>query len=174
MLPPIQAALAARELLPAVHLVDAGYTETAHLLTSQQQYQIDLVGPLQQDTSWQAREGRGCAARDFRVDWEQRTVACPGGKQSIGWQEKEEDGRPVVKARFAPADCRGCPLRECCTRSETAGRGLTLPAEPVYQALAAARARQETAEFATVYAARAGVEGSHSQAVRRCGGRQCR
>lgn len=174
LLPPIQAALAARRLLPAVHLVDAGYTETAHLLTSQQQYQVDLVGPLQQDTSWQAREGKGFAARDFRVDWEQHAVTCPGGKQSIGWQEKQEDDRPVIKVRFAERDCQACPLRDRCTRAQTAGRGLTLPAEPVYRALAAARERQETAAFATTYAARAGVEGSHSQAVRQCGARQCR
>ena len=67
-----------------------------------------------------------------------------------------------------------CPLREHCTHAATAGRGLTLPSEPVSRALAGARARQETKAFATTYAARAGVEGSHSQAVRRCGARQCR
>jgi transposase len=174
VLPAIQAALAARQLLPAVQLVDAGYTETAHLLTSQAQYQIDLVGPLQQDTSWQARAGQGFAARDFAVDWEQQRATCPGGKESVGWQATTEAGRPVIKVRFAERDCRACPLRERCTRATTAGRGLTLPAEPVHRALAAARTRQETAAFATTYAARAGVEGSHSQAVRRCDARQSR
>jgi transposase len=174
VLPKIQAALAARGVLPALHLVDAGYTETARLLESQQQYGVDLVGPLQTNTSWQARAGKGFAAADFAVDWEQRVSTCPGGKQSIGWQETEEDGRSVVKVRFARDDCRVCPLRADCTHSQTAGRGLTLPAEEVWRALAAARARQGTAAFASLYAARAGVEGTHSQAVRRCQVRECR
>jgi transposase len=174
VLPAIQGALAARGVSPNTHLVDGGYTETARLLESQERYGVDLVGPLQTNTSWQARAGNGFAAEDFAVDWKHRESTCPGGKQSIGWQETEEDGRPVVKVRFAPADCRACPLRAHCTRSQTAGRGLTLPSEEVYRALQAARARQGTAAFATLYAARAGVEGTHSQAVRRCDVRECR
>ena len=80
----------------------------------------------------------------------------------------------MVKVRFAEEDCRACPLRAHCTRSQTAGRGLTLPSEEVYRALQAARARQGTEAFATLYAARAGIEGTHSQAVHRCGVRECR
>jgi transposase len=173
VLPRIQAALAARGLLPAVQLVDAGYTESAHLLDSQQ-YGIALVGPLQQDTSWQARDDQGFAARDFTVDWEQRTVTCPGRKQSVGWKETEEDGRAIVRVRFAVRDCQACALRAHCTRAAQRGRGLTLPTRAAYEALAAARERQATAAFATAYAARAGVEGTHAQGVRRCDLRQCR
>jgi transposase len=38
----------------------------------------------------------------------------------------------------------------------------------------AARQRQETAEFTAQYARRAGIEGTHAQAIRRCGLRRVR
>jgi transposase len=173
-LAPTQAALAERDLLPETQLVDAAYTEGAALRRSQQQYQIDLLGPVTGDTSWQAQAGKGFAAHDFAVHWEAQTVSCPGGKQSQRWREREVDGRPVIKVYFAVGDCRPCPHRAACTRSETTGRSLTLPAQEIYEALEAARARQQTPAFAAAYAARAGVEGTHTQALRRCGLRECR
>jgi transposase len=173
-LPPTQAALAERGLLPATQLVDAGYTEGAALRHSQEQYQIDLLGPVAGDTSWQAQAGKGFAASDFAVDWEAQTVTCPGGKQSLRWREREADDRPVIKVYFPVGECRACPHRADCTRSTTTGRSLTLPAQEIQAAVAGARARQQSPAFAAAYAARAGVEGTHAQALRRCGLRQCR
>jgi Transposase DDE domain len=43
-----------------------------------------------------------------------------------------------------------------------------------HEALQAARRAQTTEEFRSRYAARAGIEGTHEQAIRRCGLRQCR
>ena len=43
-----------------------------------------------------------------------------------------------------------------------------------FEALQGARRHQETAAFRASYAARAGIEGTHAQAVRRCGLRRCR
>ena len=43
-----------------------------------------------------------------------------------------------------------------------------------HEALQAARKQQDTAEFRETYAARAGIEATHGQAVRRCGLRRCR
>src|SRR5262249_8540674 len=45
----IQEALAKRALLPAAHLVDAGYTGARHGVESRQRHQIDLVGPVDED-----------------------------------------------------------------------------------------------------------------------------
>ncbi len=174
VLPTIQAALSARGLLPAKQLVDAGYAEAAHLVSSQEQYQIELVGPQPQDTSWQARAGKGFAAGQFQVDWEQQQVTCPGGKQSQRWGEGEENGRTVLHVYFARPDCQAGALRADCTRAQQQGRHLTLPTQAGYEALRAARERSGSKAFAAAYAARAGVEGTHSQAVRRCGVRQCR
>jgi transposase len=47
-------------------------------------------------------------------------------------------------------------------------------AEPHFDALQSARRNQATEEFRNSYAARAGIEGTHAQAIRRCGVRRCR
>jgi transposase len=170
----LQKELAQRELLPAVQLVDAGYITGKNLRDSREHYQVDLLGPDQQDTSWQAQAQAGFAATDFRVEWEQQYVTCPGGKQSAGWREREDRGRPVIKVHFHRRDCTPCAYRAQCTHAAEAGRALTLPSRPVWEALRTLRARQETAEFRRTCQLRAGIEGTHSQAERRCGVRRCR
>jgi len=57
-LPEIHAVLEQRELLPARHLVDAGYTDAEASVASQKDYQVDLIGPTAKDYRWQAREQR--------------------------------------------------------------------------------------------------------------------
>jgi transposase len=174
VLPQIQADLQKRDLLPRTHLADRGYTEAAALVQSQRDYGIQLVGPLAADTSWQARAGTGFAAAAFSVDWERQEVTCPAGQQSHHWHETVKHGHRVIQIDFAGADCRTCPHRAGCTRSQRAGRRLTLLAPPEGPALQAARAWESTAAFAAAYAPRAGVEATHGQALRRCGLRQCR
>ena len=171
--PAIQAGLQRRDLLPSTQVVDAGYVDAGTLVSSPKEYHVELLGPALADTAWQAREGHGFAARDFVIDWEAQHAVCPGGKQSSAWHEKAERGQPVVAIYFSRRDCRVCPLRGHCTRA-AAGRRLTLRPEREYRALQAAREREQTAAFRALYAVRAGVEGTHAQAVRRCGLRQCR
>ena len=48
------------------------------------------------------------------------------------------------------------------------------PNEQAYRSLQEARAREQTSEFRTVYAKRAGVEGTIAQAVRTCEIRRAR
>jgi transposase len=172
-IPPIQAALARRELLPATQLVDAGYVDAGTLVSSQELHQVALVGPPLADTSWQAQAGSGFAASDFTIDWEGQQAVCPAGKGSIAWHEKEERGQPVVAIYFSRSDCGACPCRAACTRA-AAGRRLTLRPEKEHRALQAAREQAETPGFRRQYARRAGVEGTHTQAIRRCGARRCR
>jgi transposase len=172
-LPAIQADLQARDLLPEKQAVDAGYIDAATLVSSETKYHIQLVGPPLVDTSWQARAGNGFAASDFVLDWAKQEAVCPQGKRSIAWHEREERGQPVVRIAFARSECGRCPCRSDCTRGET-GRRLTLRPEKEYQALQAARERQRTEGFGRSYACRAGVEGTHTQGVRRCGLRRSR
>jgi len=80
----------------------------------------------------------------------------------------------VFEARFARKDCTPCPFRPQCTRSKTEPRIIGLQTRKQHEALQAARRRQTTEEFPLQYAARAGVEGTHAQAIRRCGLRRCR
>lgn len=174
VLPKVYEALKERHLLPSTHLVDAGYTEAELLVKTAPQYGVRLVGPVQQDPGWQAREETGFAARDFEVDWEGERVTCPAGQQSAGWQATTKHDHAVIQVHFAAGTCRACAHRPHCTRAKEAGRKLTLLPQERYEAVQAGRKQQTTAAFAQEYAARAGVEGVHSQAVRRCDLRQAR
>lgn len=165
-LPPIQQDLARRDLTPAEHFVDAGYVTAEHLVTSAQQG-IDLVGPASENQNWQGRAGQGFALEQFAIDWEARRATCPRGRQSVQWKASHsQHQQPVIHVEFARADCAACPVRAQCTHAPVNPRGLTLRPQAQYEALPAARARQQTDDFTARYAARAGIEGTLSQAVR--------
>ena len=161
-------------MLPAEHLVDKGYTDAHVLVDSQRQHGVTIVGPVAEDPSWQARSG-GFDKGSFIVDWERRVVTCPAGKQSISWLPNTYPQNGVVfEARFARKDCGPCPNRARCTKSKLEPRTIGLQAREYHEALRTARQRQKTKEFRSQYAARAGIEGTHELAIRRCGLRRCR
>ncbi len=80
----------------------------------------------------------------------------------------------MFEARFARRDCTPCALRPLCTRAKHEPRIIGLQAREHFEALQGARRHQKTEAFRASYAARAGIEGTHTQAIRRCGLRQCR
>jgi transposase len=161
----IQARLAERELPPAEHFVDAGYMSADHLVSSQEQH-TDLIGPVIEDQSWQARAGEGFGVAQFSIDWDQQYARCPQGKTSVIWKPtRDSDGHEVISIRFAHADCRGCSVREHCVKTERP-RAIMIRPQAQHEALQAARARQHTDDFKEQYRARAGVEGTISQGVR--------
>jgi transposase len=165
--------LAAKELLPTEHVVDAGYVTADTLVGSQQDYGVELCGPVRSDTAWQARAEKGFAASDFSFEWSRQQARCPAGQLSRSWQETTDRyGQGQIKIKFSVRDCRPCWRRADCTRSER--RILTIRPAEEFLALEQARARQQTPEYAKLYATRAGIEGSLSQAVRRCDLRQAR
>jgi transposase len=159
--------LAARDLLPQEHIVDAGYVTADDLVASQRTHAVDLLGPVPPDPSWQAKDQGGFATACFVIDWEDRQAICPRGRTSRSWMERQDrHGHPVVQIRFAQADCQACPVRAQCTQAATQPRTLTIRAQAAYEALQAARQRQATEIFKEQYAARAGIEGTISQGVR--------
>jgi transposase len=163
----IQDDLAERDLLPAVQLVDAGYTTAAHLVTSRTEHGIDLVGPVAASARWQARAGTGFDLSQFQIDWETKTVTCPQGKANRSWEEGvTATGKPQVTVRFHYGDCRVCACRAACTRRKAEPRALTFLPRAEYEALQAARQRQLTPEFQEQYAVRAGVESPLGQGIR--------
>lgn len=171
----IHQALAAKDLLPAEHLVDTAYVSVDHLLEAQDDYQLDLVGPVPGGGSWQAKQGQGFDVSCFAIDWAQQVVTCPQGKLSQSWHQRQEKyGHDYIEARFSPADCHPCPVRSACTRSKRGVRLVTFRPQPEYDMLQAARARQKTPEFKAKYKKRAGVEGTLSQGVRAFGLRHAR
>jgi len=102
-------------------------------------------------------------------------VTCPQGHASAKWVETHDpDGNADIVVSFAPATCRACPGRAQCTRSARGPRRLTLLPRAQHEALRAARARQREPDFAARYAARAGVEGTIAEGVRRCDLRHAR
>jgi len=175
MLPTIHAALAEKDLLPAEHLVDSGYIVAEDVLTSRETYGIEVVGPIHGEPSWQARAGNGFDIAAFKIDWGARQATCPQGHTSTQWQSKiDPEGHPLIRIRFGAADCRACPVRRNCTKAKVDPRGLTVSPQAEHEVLQAGRQRQQTGAFKAQYAARAGVEGTISQGLRRCDLRQAR
>lgn len=171
----IQADLARGGYLPSEHLVDAGYVRGRNLVTSRMAHQIDLVGPIYNDRQWQAKAQAGFDVAQFQVDWDAQVVTCPQGRASRRWGETQTArGRTMIHIDFAAPDCTPCPARSSCTRAKTLPRSLTLQPREEHEAIQAARQRQNTPEFATAYARRAGIEGTLSQGVRAFGLRRAR
>jgi transposase len=166
-LEPIHDALAADDLLPAVHLTDTGYVDARRLLSSRTRYDIDLLGPTRSDYHRRGRENKGFAAQDFTIDWERRQVICPAGQTGANWFPMQEPrGKPVIWVNFASSTCRIYPHRLDCIDADGVRRTLTLQMPELQIALQAARQREKTAEFRKQYGKRAGIEGTISQAVR--------
>jgi transposase len=57
MLEQVHGSLKLRDLLPAEHLVDKGYTDAHVLVHAQLQHDVTIVGPVAEDPSWQAGAG---------------------------------------------------------------------------------------------------------------------
>ena len=163
----IHQSLANNNLLPNKHIVDTGYLDAELLVTSEAQYQVDLLGPTRINLHWQAKANQDYAADDFTVDWQQQRVICPQGKSSASWTPAL-DGRDneVIKIKFAAADCSACPSLHLCTRSACPRRSITIRPEAQYNALQKARQREPTADYQADYALRSGIEGTLSEGVR--------
>lgn len=167
MTEPIHTHLAEKGLLPAEHIVDAGYIDAGELVNSQTEHAMDLLGPVQADTSWQAQANQGFAAACFAVDWETEVVTCPQGNPSRLWRPRQDGfGNDIIEVWFDQRDCGPCPARPLCTRAKDRPRSLKIKPKAQHIALQNARAYQETDEFKERYKKRAGVEGTISQGTR--------
>ena len=171
----IHNSLEKRGLLPGEHLVDGGYTGSRVLVDSRQRHGVAIIGVVANDPSWQARLDDGLPKAAFGVDWEREVVTCPAGKRSISWLPNAwpKDG-VVFEARFATRDYLPCPLRPRCIRGKREPRVIGLQARKHFDALQGARKHQKTETFRASYTARAEIEGTHAQAISRCGLRRCR
>jgi transposase len=171
----IHAGLKQKDLLPDDHLLDGAYISADNLVTSQSEYDINLIGPMQRDPSWQARDKDAFDQTMFEINWEHQSAICPKGHSSRYWKPgKGPRGKPTIQIQFHKQDCLACEARSQCTRSKVNPRQLTLPLRPQYLALVTARERQTTESFKQEYAVRSGVEGTVSQAVFSMGMRRTR
>jgi transposase len=171
----VQADLATRSLLPHEHLVDSGYMSAEHMVTSQNEHGVQLLGPVLPDPSWQTKTAGAFGVAAFTIHWENRTARCPQGAVSVSWLDGHNaQGHEIVQILFDRKTCAACPARTHCTRSVAGPRTLRLSAQPQHEALQRARQREKTEEFQKTYAQRAGVEGTISQGVRGAGLRRAR
>jgi transposase len=175
-LTPIHQNLARRELLPSRQFVDAGDVDADVLATNHARFGVDVLGPTRGDYRWQAREQTGFEGHRFTIDWEGQRAICPQGCTSHSWtrnsDRRQAQPREMITVHFSASDCRPCPSRARCTQASL--RTITLHPREQEIALRAARLREQGEEFATAYATRAGIEGTHAQALRVCGLRRSR
>lgn len=173
LVPEIHADLAALDLLPDEHFVDAGYTSADNILDSRNDYGVTLIGPVSPGANWQAGLPDGITLDQFRINWAAQFATCPNAQRAAQWAPTTDAaGATIVSIHFAKAVCDACSLRQRCTKSTKTGRSLRLG--PNYALLQAAREQQQTAAFKLKYALRVGIEGTISAAVRQHGARQAR
>jgi transposase len=97
-------------------------------------------------------------------------VTCPQGQHSRHWRVYDER----IEVEFSKRTCADGPVRADCTRAQETGRVVHLRHQAAHEALQARRHAQHTPEFRQAYQARAGIEGTVSQGVRRMGLRRSR
>jgi transposase len=175
----VHRALAARSLLPAIHVVDSGYVDADLLVASRLDHALDLLGPALPDSSRQAQAGQGFDLGAFAILWSERVARCPAGQVSQSWKEdQDERGAAIVRIGFSQKSCGPCPSRALCSPCKPGHRAnprrLTILEQPAYEALQVRRREQSDELWKAQYACRAGIEGTLSQGVRRFGLRRCR
>jgi transposase len=74
-----------------------------------------------------------------------------------------------MQSKFSRTACGACPLRAQCPQPKAQRRSLTILPQVAGEAWPRARARLPAPASQATYAARAGSEGTRSQAVRRSG-----
>jgi transposase len=147
--------------------MDTGYVDGEHLVRSQSQYGIELIGPVVIPGNWQTKDPQSYDNSQFSIDWHKQRVTCPEGKMSKKWTVKQDrNGKEVIRAQFGKQDCRVCQVRSLCTHAAVNPRQLVFRPQEQHEAIQAARKRQTTQAFKEQYAKRSGIEGTISQGVR--------
>jgi transposase len=160
----IHQALEQRGLLPTQQIVDCGYMQMDDVVYLGDVYDVELLGPLQPDSSWQAKAKQGYSNLEFKIDWERKITTCPQGQTTSSWSEMIEDGHPSIHIRFPKVACLACSARSLCTKSATEPRTIHLLVH--HEQLQELRRQQQTDEWHDQYADRAGIEATFSQATR--------
>ena len=172
----IHQSLADKELLPSEHLVDTGYVDGTLLVESKQQHDIELIGPVRDNVSWQSKNPDAYDLSQFKINWKTKQATCPQGvKSTQKWTvHKDKWDNTIIGIKFPRGACRECQFRHLCTRSKTEPREITLRPKDEHLAIVKRRKQQKTKTWSKKYNQRAGVEGTISQGVRGFGLRECR
>ena len=118
---------------------------------------VDLVAPLSEP------QDAAVAKSAFSLDLPNRTATCPQRQTTLGQAGQDDRGREILRFTFARAACQACPLFQRCVHSRTHGRTVQTHAYETY--LQAARVRQRTEEFKTLYRLRSAIERKQAELV---------
>jgi len=112
--------------------------DAALLVSSQQEFGVDLLGPPRPNLKWQAQEKQGFDLSHFTLDWDNKRATCPEGQVSQYWDTLLDNrGTQVLKIKFASKTCRVCPRCCACIRSQAKAprRTLTVRLQEQHEAL---------------------------------------
>ncbi|PBC92957.1 DDE family transposase [Streptomyces sp. Ag82_O1-15] len=166
-----------RELLPAEHLLDGGYTSLVHVDQGAREHQVTVTGPPPGNPARQHRQNEGFGRDDFLIDFDRRQVTCPQGPVSKGWHgpypTSSPTAAPLVVARFTKGQCQPWPVRTRYTTSRETARNVSFPPRELRDLQVRIRAEQQTPDWQARFAVRSGVEGTvnefaHGHGMRRC------
>lgn len=165
------------DLLPEKHLGETGEVDAEARVSSQHDSGVDRCGPRRDESHGQAREETGLAADHVVGDGQRTTATDPAGNTRSRWSPvPDRRGHPVGKITLATQDGGPGSHRQTWTHTPAASPRRTLPVRPPDRSHARPTARQRPARetFPMPDHPRAGIEGTHSQGIRVCGGRQAR
>lgn len=170
----VHAELKKADLVPEKHFVDAAYLDSGLIVSSQENFEIQLIGPVKRTSKNKLQRDRFDISQ-FKVDWEKRVVLCPQGKESIDFRQDVYRGEERFLVTWSRKECKACPVASMCTKNKQSNpRRLTLRPQKLHEVLHNARITQETQEWQQEYAIRQGIEATFSQGVRSLGLRRSR
>lgn len=163
-LPGIHTRRARRGLLPAEHLVDAGYAscptwnKPSVNTRSPSQGRCRAIPPVNTARTRTSPRTSSTSTHDLRQ------VTCPQGQVSQGWHgpypTSSPTAAPLIVARFTKSQRRPCPVRSRCTSTTDSARTLGFPPRELRDLELRVGTEQQTLEWKTRYAVRSGVEGT--------------
>ncbi|WP_322975474.1 transposase [Streptomyces sp. NBC_00162] len=178
VLPGIHTRLSRRGLLPAEHLVDAGYTSLPHLEQATREHQVTVSGPLRSNPTRQHRRDEGFARDDFHIRLRPPAGHLPPGPGQPGLARPLPDvlahrgpaDRGQVHQKPVPALPGPHPVHHLPRKHPHRG----LPPRELRDLQLRVRTEQQTPEWKTRYAVRSGVEGTVNEFAHGYGMRRCR
>ena len=153
--------LAANHATPGEHYLDQGYV-TAEAICTAQADEIEIVGPLTRDSSWQTKQNSGYDKSAFILDWDAQVATCSQGRTSCSWTRRAHMAGDGAAIRFRHEDCQACPTRPAPAPSSRDARSSS-PPEP-YTTSRPATAPSKTTRTGT--AATTGVQASTAPSPR--------
>ena len=160
---PAVEALAVRKIQPKELTTDTNYASAANVIACAQRG-TEVVAPVKGPAAEPVAENEKTLA-DFKVEINDtaKPVLCPTGHAPES-AERQENGR--ITATYAKLHCAQCPFRKTCPAQRQPNGTRTLQTTLKEYVLATRRRYEQTAEFRTRYASRAGIEATNSELKR--------